>query len=188
MHRWLQFENSTTRFVGYHAVCWLQAIIWINAGILLTGFLRTNFRQWIVFLSKLKYFHRQICIWKWHLLRWQPSCSGLNVLSIMSVKHNILALGLRQCLAHGLHGDELPPPHAPSVLPKLFMAPDHMAILRIFGQVTHTIPIWWEVFYTPAQQSWLGGILESSCPPKAACQFAADDILLYEFCYYNPMD
>ena len=25
-------------------------------------------------------------------------------------------------------------------------------------------------------------------PPKAACQFAADDILLYEFCYYNPMD
>ena len=25
-------------------------------------------------------------------------------------------------------------------------------------------------------------------PPKAGCQFAADDILLYEFCYYNPMD
>ena len=25
-------------------------------------------------------------------------------------------------------------------------------------------------------------------PPKAACQFAVDDILLYEFCYYNPMD
>ena len=25
-------------------------------------------------------------------------------------------------------------------------------------------------------------------PPKAACQFAADDILLYEFCYYSPMD
>ena len=25
-------------------------------------------------------------------------------------------------------------------------------------------------------------------PPKAACQFAADDILLYEFRYYNPMD
>ena len=25
-------------------------------------------------------------------------------------------------------------------------------------------------------------------PAKAACQFAADDILLYEFCYYNPMD
>ena len=25
-------------------------------------------------------------------------------------------------------------------------------------------------------------------PPKTACQFAADDILLYEFCYYNPMD
>ena len=25
-------------------------------------------------------------------------------------------------------------------------------------------------------------------PPKASCQFAADDILLYEFCYYNPMD
>ena len=25
-------------------------------------------------------------------------------------------------------------------------------------------------------------------PPKAACHFAADDILLYEFCYYNPMD
>ena len=25
-------------------------------------------------------------------------------------------------------------------------------------------------------------------PPKAACQFAADDILFYEFCYYNPMD
>ena len=25
-------------------------------------------------------------------------------------------------------------------------------------------------------------------PPKAACQFATDDILLYEFCYYNPTD
>ena len=25
-------------------------------------------------------------------------------------------------------------------------------------------------------------------PPKAACQFAADDILLCEFCYCNPMD
>ena len=25
-------------------------------------------------------------------------------------------------------------------------------------------------------------------PPKAACQFAADDILLYELCYNNPMD
>ena len=25
-------------------------------------------------------------------------------------------------------------------------------------------------------------------PPKAACQFAADAILLYEFCYYNPLD
>ena len=25
-------------------------------------------------------------------------------------------------------------------------------------------------------------------PLKAACQFAADDILLYEFCYYNPMN
>ena len=25
-------------------------------------------------------------------------------------------------------------------------------------------------------------------PWKAACQFAADDILLYEFCYYNPID
>ena len=27
-----------------------------------------------------------------------------------------------------------------------------------------------------------------SVRPKAARQFAADDILLYEFCYYNPMD
>ena len=25
-------------------------------------------------------------------------------------------------------------------------------------------------------------------PPKATCQFAADNILLYEFCYYDPMD
>ena len=25
-------------------------------------------------------------------------------------------------------------------------------------------------------------------PPKAACQFAAGDILLYEFCYYDPID
>ena len=53
--------------------------------------------------------------------------------------------------------------------------------------------------YTPAQQSWRGGILDSPCPsvrlywhfiaataikpPKAACQFAADDILLYKICY-----
>ena len=25
-------------------------------------------------------------------------------------------------------------------------------------------------------------------PPKGVCQFAANDILLYEFCYHNPMD
>ena len=25
-------------------------------------------------------------------------------------------------------------------------------------------------------------------PLKAACQFAADDTLLHEFCYYNPTD
>ena len=25
-------------------------------------------------------------------------------------------------------------------------------------------------------------------PSVRPCQFAADDILLYEFCYYNPMD
>ena len=38
----------------------------------------------------------------------------------------------------------------------------------------------------------LGGILvslrPSVRPSVRPCQFAADDILLYEFCYYNPMD
>ena len=33
-----------------------------------------------------------------------------------------------------------------SVLPKLFMAPVWMPILRRFGQVTHTVPIWWQNF------------------------------------------
>ena len=63
-------------------------------------------------------------------------------------------------------------------------------------------------YYTPAQRSWRGGILDYTSkhmynwmkwlrllggwhfiaataikPPKAACQFAADDILLYKICY-----
>ena len=57
------------------------------------------------------------------------------------------------------------------------------------------------IIIPPTQRSCWGGILlslrPSVCPsiaataikpPKAACQFAADDILLYELCYYNPMD
>ena len=35
------------------------------------------------FLSKLTYFHWQICIWKCRLPKWRPSCPGLNVLSSM---------------------------------------------------------------------------------------------------------
>ena len=34
----------------------------------------------------------------------------------------------------------------------------------------------------------MNGIFCPSVRPKAACQFAADYILLYEFCYHNPMD
>ena len=32
------------------------------------------------FLSKLKYFHWQICVWKCRLPKWRPSCPDLNVL------------------------------------------------------------------------------------------------------------
>ena len=35
---------------------------------------------------------------------------------------------------------------------------------------------------------WLFIVATAIKPPKAACQFAADDILLHEFCYCNPMD
>ena len=50
-----------------------------------------------------------------------------------------------------------------SVLPKLFMAPVQMPILRTFGQVTHTIPIWWQIFLPirsmilPVWDGWMGG-------------------------------
>ena len=32
------------------------------------------------FLSQSKYFHWQICAWKYRLPKWRPSCPGLNVL------------------------------------------------------------------------------------------------------------
>ena len=41
---------------------------------------------------------------------------------------------------------------------------------------------------TPVAGGWHFIAATAIKPPKAACQFAADDILLYEFCYYNPMD
>ena len=49
-----------------------------------------------------------------------------------------------------------------SVLPKLFMAPVQTAILRRFGQVTHTISIWQQNFLPvrsiilPVWDGWLG--------------------------------
>ena len=52
------------------------------------------------------------------------------------------------------------------------------------------IEIIYQIFVT-IRLLWLGWHIIAATaikPPKAACQFAADDILLYEFCYYNPMD
>ena len=44
---------------------------------------------------------------------------------------------------------------------------------------------WYCTFFSCDQAAiWLVQFVR----PKAACQFVADDILLYEFCYYNPMD
>ena len=53
--------------------------------------------------------------------------------------------------------------------------------------------VWGYIAFTPSICSSVCpsvrlSICPSIKPPKAACQFAADDILLYEFCYYNPMD
>ena len=50
-----------------------------------------NKLQWI-FLSKLKHFHWQICIWKCHLPKWRPSCPGLNVLN-HAIRVDPLSLG-----------------------------------------------------------------------------------------------
>ena len=44
------------------------------------------------FLSKLKHFHWQICIWKCHLPKWRPSCPGLNVLN-HAIRVDPLSLG-----------------------------------------------------------------------------------------------
>ena len=41
---------------------------------------------------------------------------------------------------------------------------------------------------TPVAGGWHFIAATAIKPLKAVCQFAADDILLYEFCYCNPMD
>ena len=41
---------------------------------------------------------------------------------------------------------------------------------------------------TPVAGGWHFIAATAIKPLKVACQFAADDTLLYEFCYYNPMD
>ena len=58
-----------------------QAIIWTNDGILLIRPLSTHFSY---FLSKLKHFHWQICIWKCRLPKWRPFCPGFNVLNMVA--------------------------------------------------------------------------------------------------------
>ena len=57
--------------------CWHQAIIWINAGILVIGHLGTHFIEILIkiYTSSFKKMHLKMSG------KWQPFCQGLNVLS-----------------------------------------------------------------------------------------------------------
>ena len=57
--------------------CWCQAIIWINAGILLIGPLGTNFSR---ILIEIHTFSFKKMHWKMSSAKWRPFCIGLNVL------------------------------------------------------------------------------------------------------------
>ena len=61
-----------------------QAIIWTNAGILLTGPLGTNFREILmeIYIFSFKKMHFKISSGKW-----RPSCLSLNVLSTILFIH-----------------------------------------------------------------------------------------------------
>ena len=57
-----------------------QAIIWTNAGIVLIGTLGTNFNE--IFIIKIHTFSFKKIHLKMLSGKWQPSCLGLNVLSV----------------------------------------------------------------------------------------------------------
>ena len=56
---------------------WRQAIIWINAGILLIGPLGTNFCEILIKIYSFSFKKMHL---KMSSAKWRPSCLGLNVL------------------------------------------------------------------------------------------------------------
>ena len=60
---------------------WHQAIIWTNAGVLLTGLLGTNLSEILIeiYTFSFKKMHLKMLLGKW-----QPFCLGLNVLAWLS--------------------------------------------------------------------------------------------------------
>ena len=73
-----------------------QAIIWTNAVILLIGSLGTNFSKILIvmYTFSLKKMHLKMSSEKW-----QPSCLGLNVLTLVLVTENIFKVS-------GMHGGD----------------------------------------------------------------------------------
>ena len=69
-----------------------QAIIWTNAGILLTGPLKTNFGEIFIKIHTFSFTKRHL---KMSSAKWQPFCLGLNVLTRVSVF--LIILKSRQC-------------------------------------------------------------------------------------------
>ena len=76
-----------------------QAIIWINAGILLTGPLGTNFSEIIIEIDtfSLKKMHLKMSSGKW-----RPFCLGLNVLMGNSLLGKIVTLSKKITLRIGI--------------------------------------------------------------------------------------
>ena len=68
-----------------------QAIIWINAGVLLTGPLGTNFSE---ILNGIKIFSLNKMLLKISSAKWRPFCQGLNVLIDF---RNLKFTDLQQC-------------------------------------------------------------------------------------------
>ena len=64
--------------------CWIQAIIWTNSGILLIGFLGTNFSEILIKVHKSSFKMMHLKMWS---AKFQPSCLGLTVL--IGLNHHI---------------------------------------------------------------------------------------------------
>ena len=61
---------------------WRQAIIWINAGILLIGPLWTNFSEILIEIQTSSF--KKVCL-KESSAKWRQSCFSLNVLTLIPV-------------------------------------------------------------------------------------------------------